>query len=79
MIQITLTELGQLFENNFDCYTEVLTESGGFKEEMAMTKEKFIEVVSNYLKEVEDVTSEGNTNQASVVSHSCTDNNSNHQ
>jgi hypothetical protein len=35
-------ELGQLFENNFDCYAD---------EEMAMTKEVFIAAVESEVKE----------------------------
>ena len=49
-------ELGQLFENNFDCYADVDREQSclpnWYKDEntMAMTKEKFIEVVSELCK-----------------------------
>jgi hypothetical protein len=55
-IQITLS---QLFENNFDCYTSRLENDGGWTDDIpAMTKEKFIEIVSK-LKEVKnDVTND---------------------
>lgn len=41
-------ELGQLFENNFDCYADVFPRHDVI---MAMTKDKFISVVESEVKE----------------------------
>lgn len=55
--------LGEIFENNFDCYADVDTYHAcmpnWYKNEdtMAMTKDKFIEVVNNILL----MSSNGNT------------------
>lgn len=45
-------ELGQIFDNNSDCITEVETDEPGYKADCdAMSKEKFIEVVSALINE----------------------------
>lgn len=41
--------LGQLFENNFNCYTSFETDRNTIGSAMAMTKDKFIKVVSKEL------------------------------
>ena len=47
MTQQSNTEyLKQLFVNNFDCYTMVLREDGGFDDEPAMSVDKFIELLN---------------------------------
>ena len=46
-------DLEQLFKNSFNCYTQVDRGSGRLEEEMAMTMDMFIEVVSNLLTERE--------------------------
>lgn len=43
-------DLKQEFENNFDCYTQLEHGDGGDTEEMAISKDKFVEVVSKLLK-----------------------------
>jgi len=44
-------DLGQIFENSFDCYADTWQDENGKMIEgdvvLAMTKEKFIEVVNN--------------------------------
>lgn len=47
----TAEEIAQLFDNNFDCYTEVFTRTCGrcdddCKQVMAMTKETFVQLFS---------------------------------
>lgn len=44
----------EMFENNFDCYTEV-DKSKGIEEEMAMSKGKFLEVVEHILHQANEV------------------------
>jgi len=50
-------DLGQIFENNFDCYADVDKTKAALpnwyedKDTMAMTKDKFIEVVIGLLSE----------------------------
>lgn len=46
--QMTDEDIGQAFDNHFDCYTKWKT-SGDAGEEQAMTKAKFIEVVRDLL------------------------------
>jgi polyphosphate kinase len=50
-------DLKQLFENNFDCYAEYDKNGAELSEcfdiSMAMTKQKFVEVVNNLLSELE--------------------------
>ncbi len=51
MSDLNLTEI---FENNFDCYTEV-NKGKGVEEEMAMTKGKFLEIVEHILHQANGV------------------------
>ena len=49
-------DLGQIFENSFDCYTQVDKGDGVLIDEMAISKEKLIEIVSNlHLKQKEEI------------------------
>jgi hypothetical protein len=43
-----MKKLEQLFDNNSDCYT-VFETSNSVSEEMAMTKSKFVEIVTQLL------------------------------
>jgi hypothetical protein len=67
MIQITLTELQALLRTQREnCATSAYHNPGSLNYILNAPTPDL-----SHLKEVEDVTSEGNTNQASVVSHSC--------
>lgn len=48
-------DLGQLFENNFDCYTLVERGSCELDEEIAMSRDKFVRLVSDLLTEANKI------------------------
>jgi len=66
---MTKESLSQLFENNFDCYADTKQPNCDGDVIMAMTKEKFVEVVAEFLDK-EKATVE-TTKQSKVHCMSC--------